>query len=54
MSGCLTIAASFVFFEGPRAVEHVAEMIFALLLVRVLFGEVFFVGELEDDGEETE
>lgn len=54
VAGCLAVAAGFVFFRRALVVDHVAEMVFALLVVGVLVDEIFFVWELENDGEETE
>jgi hypothetical protein len=40
--------------RGALAIDHVPEVVFALLLVRMLFDEVLFVWELQNDGEQAQ
>lgn len=47
------LANLLVNLRGARCVVHVAKMVFAFDVVLVLFDELVFVGEFEDDGEEA-
>jgi hypothetical protein len=40
--------------RGARRIVHVAKMVFTLDVVLMLFDELVFVGEFENDGEEAE
>jgi hypothetical protein len=48
------LANLLVNFRGSRCVVHVAEVVFTLDVVLVLFDELVFVGKFENDGEEAE
>ena len=48
------LANLLVNLRRARRIVHVAKMIFTLDVVFVLFDELVFVGEFEDDGEEAE
>ena len=54
MAGRVEIADETVFFRGARSVVHVAEMVFAFDVVFVLFDQLLFIGEFEEDGKEFE
>jgi hypothetical protein len=48
------LADLFVDLRGAGGVVHVAEVVFAFDVVLVVFDELVFVGEFEDDGEEAQ
>lgn len=48
------LADLLVDFWGAGGVVHVAEVVFAFDVVLVVFDELVFVGQFEDDGEEAE
>jgi hypothetical protein len=48
------LANLLVNLRRARRIVHVAKMVFTLDVVFVLFDELVFVGEFEDDGEEAE
>lgn len=54
MTRAIQIAYVFVDFLATRGVVHVTEVVFAFDVVLMVMGELVFVWELEENGEETE
>lgn len=54
VAALLAIVACFPLLFRPRMIEHVPEMVLALLLISVLLDEVFLVGQLQDNREQAQ
>lgn len=54
VASCLAITTELVLLRSARVVNHVPEVVFTLLLIRVLFNEILLVWKLQDDSEEAE